>query len=192
MKEKMRCHRCLKDQLYIDYHDQVWWVPVKDDTTQFAFLILEWAQAGLSRYTILKRQDGYRKAFANRNPKKVAKFTQDDIERLMLDEGIIRNRAKITAAITNARVFLEIQKELGSFSNYIRWFTDHQVVTNKHQTMQDYVATSPLSDTISVDLKKRGMKFVWSTIIYAHLQATGQINDHLMSCFRWKELRNKN
>ena len=191
MAQPNRCPRCLKDQLYIDYHDQVWWVPVKDDTTQFAFLILEWAQAGLSRYTILKRQDGYRKAFANRNPKKVAKFTEEDIERLMLDEGIIRNRAKITAAITNARVFLEIQKEFGSFSNYIRWFTDHQVVTNKHQTMQDYVATSPLSDTISTDLKKRGMKFVWSTIIYAHLQATGQINDHLMSCFRWKELRNK-
>lgn len=191
METLKRCPRCLKDQLYRDYHDQVWWVPVKDDTMQFAFLILEWAQAWLSRYTILKRRDGYRKAFANRNPKKVAKFTEHDIEKLMQNAGIIRNRAKITAAITNARVFLAIQKEFGSFTNYIRWYTDHQVIGNAHQTMQDYVATSPLSDAISKDLKKRGMKFVWSTIIYAHLQATGQINDHLTSCFRWKELRGK-
>lgn len=191
MTEKVRCSRCLKDQLYKDYHDQLWGVPVTDDTTQFAFLILEWAQAWLSRYTILKRWDGYRKAFANRNPKKVATFTTADIERLMQDESIIRNRAKITAAITNARVFLEIQKEFGSFTDYIRWFTAHKVIDNKHNTKEDYVATSPLSDAISADLKKRGMKFVGSTIIYAHLQATGQINDHLTSCFRYKELRGK-
>jgi DNA-3-methyladenine glycosylase I len=191
MTEHVRCPRCLKDQLYRDYHDYVWWVPVRDDTTQFAFLILEGAQAGLSRYTILKRRDGYRHAFANRNPKKVAKFTTADIERLMQDQGIIRNRAKITAAIINARIFLQIQKEFGSFTNYIRWFTDHKVIDNKLHTQKDYVATSPLSDAISADLKKRGMKFVWSTIIYAHLQATGQINDHLTSCFRYKELRGK-
>lgn len=188
MTELVRCPRCLKDQLYRDYHDHERGVPVHDDTTQFAFLILEGAQAGLSRYTVLKKRDAYREAFAQRDPVKVAQFTEHDVERLLSNAGIIRNRAKINAAITNARVFLAIQKEYGSFAAYIRWFTDGNVVQNHHQTAQDYVATSPLSDAVSADLKRRGMKFVWSTIIYAHLQATGQINDHLQSCWRYQEL----
>lgn len=180
-----RCPRCLKDDLYITYHDTERWVPVYDDRKQFEFLILEWAQAGLSRHTVLKKREGYRIAFADRDATIVAKYDHHKIEELMHNPNIIRNRAKITATITNAQVFLDIQQAFWSFSSYIRWFSNNQIIDNQLSSIADCPSTSPLSDTISKDLKNRGMKFVWSTIIYAHLQATGQINDHLVSCFRY-------
>lgn len=184
MSQHSRCPRCLSEQLYIDYHDTEWGVPVHDDRKHFEFLILEWAQAGLSWLTILKRREGYRQAFANRDPERVATYDAAKVEELLLNPGIIRNRLKIQSAIKNAKIFLDIQHEFWSFDTYIRWFTSGKVIDNKLKTSDDYVATSPLSDAVSKDLKKRGMSFVGSTIIYAHLQATGIINDHLISC--WK------
>ncbi len=154
----------------------------------FEFLLLESAQAGLSWYTILKRREGYREAFADFDYKKVATFTQDDVERLMQNSAIIRNRAKIEAAINNASRFMEVQQEFGSFSEYMWGFVDNKVVVNDIETIDDYVATSPISDALSKDLKKRGFKFIGSTIIYSHLQAAGLINDHSNQCFRKKEV----
>jgi DNA-3-methyladenine glycosylase I len=171
------------------YHDEEWGVPCYDDKTHFEFLILESAQAGLSWETILKRRSGYKKAFANFDPVKVAKFDKQKVEELLQDSGIIRNRLKIEAAINNAALFLEIQKEFGSFSNYIWSFNHRKPVINKFSSSKELPATSPLSDAVSKDLKKRGFKFVGSTIIYAHLQATGLINDHEVNCFRYKEVQ---
>lgn len=173
---------------YERYHDQEWGIPVHNDKTHFEFLILEGAQAGLSWATILKRREGYRKAFADFDAEKVALFTEDDILRLMQDTGIIRNQLKIRATVNNAQRFLEVQKEFGSFDAYIWKFTDGKPVINHWAHFKDAPATSPESDALSKDLKKRGFKFVGSTIMYAHMQACGLVMDHSTDCFRYSEL----
>ncbi|WDF55517.1 DNA-3-methyladenine glycosylase I [Mucilaginibacter sp. KACC 22063] len=180
-KEPHRCAWPGNDPLYIKYHDEEWGKPVHDDDKLFEFLLLEGAQAGLSWITILRRRENYRKAFAGFDAKKVAAFTEQDVERLMQDEGIIRNRAKIQSAVTNAQLFLAIQKEFGSFNKYLYSFMpDGKPIDNK--PTERINATSPESDAISKDMKKRGFKFFGSTICYAHMQATGMVNDHLLSC----------
>jgi DNA-3-methyladenine glycosylase I len=171
---------------YIEYHDKEWGVPVFDDRVQFEFLILEGAQAGLSWSTILNKREGYRKAFADFDYVKVARFTEKRIEKLLLDPGIVRNRLKVRSAVTNARAFIAVQKEFGTFSEYIWGFVGGKPVQNAHKKDGDVPATSPESDALSKDLKKRGFKFVGSTIIYAHMQATGMVNDHVTSCFRYR------
>lgn len=180
-----RCPWCLKDELYVKYHDEEWGVPVHDDAKHFEFLVLESAQAGLSWFTILKKRENYRKAYDNFDAAKVSQYDEHKIEELMQNAGIIRNRLKIESSISNAKGFLEIQKEFGSFDNYIWSFTDNKVVKNHWNDISEVPAVSELSDRVSKDLKKRGFKFLGSTIIYAHLQATGIINDHLTSCFRY-------
>lgn len=169
---------------YIKYHDEEWGVPVYDDKKMFEFIILESAQAGLSWYTILKRREGYRKAFADFDVVKVSNFDDKKVEELMLDSSIIRNRAKIKAAIGNAKVFIEIQEEFGSFCNYLWAYVNNKPIKNTIKSIEDYPATTPLSDKISKDLKKRGFKFFGSTICYAHLQACGLVNDHAENCFK--------
>ena len=171
---------------YIEYHDKEWGVPVFDDQVQFEFLLLEGAQAGLSWSTILNKREGYRKAFANFDPLKVARFTQKRIEKILLDPGIVRNRLKVQSAVSNAKAFLAVQKEFGSFSKYIWGFVDGKPIQNNFRKDDDIPATSPESDALSKDLKKRGFKFVGSTIMYAHMQATGLVNDHVAACFRHK------
>jgi DNA-3-methyladenine glycosylase I len=171
---------------YIEYHDKEWGVPAFDDQVQFEFLILEGAQAGLSWSTILNKREGYRRAFADFDPVKVARFTQKRIEKLLLDPSIVRNRLKVNSAVTNAKAFLAVQDEFGSFSDYIWGFIGGKPLQNKFKKDSDIPATSPESDALSKDLKKRGFKFVGSTIIYAHMQATGMVNDHVVSCFRYK------
>jgi DNA-3-methyladenine glycosylase I len=189
---KQRCQWCLNNgEIYIDYHDKEWGVPVHDDRHFFEHIVLEGAQAGLSWITILKRRENYRKAFDNFDVKKVAGYDEEKIEELILDAGVIRNRLKIKSAIKNAKVFMAIQKEFGSFDKYFWGFTDGKVIDNKIKTMKDIPATSELSDTISKDLKKRGMSFIGSTIIYAMMQSVGMVNDHEISCFRYKELKGK-
>lgn len=172
--------------LYLEYHDNEWGVPVHDDRKHFEFLILEGAQAGLSWSTVLKKRDGYRKAFANFDPVRVARFSEDKVETLLQNPGIIRNRLKVRAAVSNARAFLAIQKEFGSFDTYVWRFVGGKPVLNRRKTIKDIPATSPESDALSKDLKKRGFKFVGSTIIYAHMQAVGMVNDHVVSCFRYR------
>ena len=174
---------------YVKYHDEEWGVPVHDDRKHFEFLILEGAQAGLSWSTILKRREGYRRAFADFDPEIVAEFDDAKYESLLQDPSIIRNRLKIKSAINNAKRFLEVQKEFGSFDKYIWKFTDGKPLINTWGKMSDIPAKTELSDQVSKDLKKRGFNFVGSTIIYAHLQATGIVNDHEVSCFRYKELK---
>jgi DNA-3-methyladenine glycosylase I len=169
---------------YLEYHDTEWGVPVHDDRKQFEFLILEGAQAGLSWSTILHRRAGYRRAFADFDPHKVARFTPARIEKLLVDPGIIRNRLKVTSAVSNARAFLELQEEFGSFDRYIWGFVDGSPVINHWRRQSAVPATSAVSDALSKDMKKRGFRFVGSTILYAHLQATGLVNDHLVGCFR--------
>ena len=178
-----------KNELAIRYHDEEWGVPLHDDDKLFEFLILEGAQAGLSWDTILRKRENYRKAFDGFDVNKVARYTDKRIEKLLLDEGIIRNRLKVAAAVTNAKEFLKVQKEFGSFDKYIWSFIDGEPIVNKWKRTGQVPATSKESDVISKDLKKRGFKFVGSTIIYAHMQATGMVNDHLVSCFRHKECR---
>jgi DNA-3-methyladenine glycosylase I len=173
---------------YVAYHDTEWGVPVHDDRVMFEFLTLEAAQAGLSWYTVLRKRENYRKAFAQFDPAKVARFTPKRIEVLLQDEGLIRNRLKIEAAVVNARAFLELQAAYDGFCNYIWSFVDGRPRLNILRKQADYVATSPESERLSKDLKKRGFKFVGSTIIYAHMQATGLVNDHTVSCFRRKEI----
>ena len=180
-----RCDWCLGIDIYERYHDEEWGVPVHDDGRHFEFLLLESMQAGLSWLTILRRRENYRKAFAAFDPKKVAQFDASKVEELMQDAGIIRNRLKIEAAVNNARQFLNIQQEFGSFDSYIWSFTDNKVVKNEWSELKQLPATSNLSDEVAKDLKRRGFKFVGSTIIYAHLQAIGVINDHLQDCFRY-------
>lgn len=178
-----RCSWATSDPLYIKYHDEEWGKPVYDDKILFEFLILEGAQAGLSWITILRRRENYRKAFAGFDVKKVAAFTEKDVERLMTDEGIIRNRLKVNSAITNARLFIEIQKEFGSFSKYMWHFVpDGKPIQNHIEKMGDVPPRTELSDKISKDMKKRGFKFFGTTICYAHMQATGMVNDHLLNC----------
>ena len=184
MVNARRCGWVSDDPLYIAYHDKEWGVPVHDDRVHFEFLTLESAQAGLSWLTILKRREGYRKAFAGFVAAKVASFSEKDVERLKNDASIIRNKLKIRAAIKNAQVFLAIQKEFGSFDDYIWGFVHGKPVNRHPKTLADVPATTPLSDMVSADLKARGMSFVGSTIIYAHLQATGVVNDHVSDCFK--------
>ncbi len=170
----------------VAYHDQEWGVPVHDDRKQFEFLTLESAQAGLSWLVVLRKREAFRQAFANFDPEKVARFTAKRIERLLADPGIIRNRLKVTAAIVNARKFLEVQREFGSFDKYIWRFVDGRPIQNRIARIKNLPATSKESDALSKDLKQRGFKFVGSTIVYAHMQAIGMVNDHLVTCFRHK------
>jgi DNA-3-methyladenine glycosylase I len=180
----IRCDWCGTDPLYQRYHDEEWGVPVTDEQRQFEFLILESAQAGLSWITILRKRENYRAAFAGFDPEKVARFTAKKVETLMNNPGIVRNRLKIESAISNARHFLEIQAEFGSFNHYLWNFVDGRPVQNNWETLKQLPASSALSDQISKDMKKRGFRFFGTTICYAHLQATGLINDHLRSCHR--------
>jgi DNA-3-methyladenine glycosylase I len=175
------------NDLYLRYHDEEWGVPVWDDAKQFEFLILEGAQAGLSWSTVLNKREGYRAAFAGFDPEKIARFGKRDIARLMNDAGIIRNRAKIEAAIGNARAYLEFKSRNDSFAEYLWSFVGGKPIQHRFRSTKELPVTTPESDALSKDLKKRGFKFVGSTIIYAHMQATGMVNDHLVSCFRHKE-----
>lgn len=184
MKTKVRCGWCEKDDLYRNYHDQEWGNPVYDDATLFEFLILETFQAGLSWHTILKKRENFRVAFDRFDYVKIAGYAEDKVQELLQDAGIIRNQLKIRATISNAQAFMQVQGEFGSFSNYIWQFTGGQPIVNHWQTLKEIPATTPLSDAVSKDLKKRGFKFVGTTVVYAHLQATGMVNDHLLSC--WK------
>ena len=186
--KKIRCGWCLKFDQYIQYHDQEWGLPVHDDRIHFEFLILEGAQAGLSWSTVLKKRDGYRKAFAAFDPVKVARFTPARIERILQDPGVIRNRLKVTAAVNNAKRFLEVQKEFGTFDKYIWEFVGGKPIINRRKSLTDIPATTPESDALSKDLIRRGFKFVGSTVIYAHMQACGLVNDHLVDCWRYREV----
>lgn len=183
-----RCTWCLKTQTYVDYHDTEWGVPNHDDKKHFEFLVLESAQAGLSWLTVLNKREGYKNAFANFDPKIIATFTASDVEALLSNPGIIRNRLKITAAINNAQRFLETQKEFGTFDKYIWNFVQGKVITRNPKNLEILPATTPESDALSKDLKKRGYKFLGSTVMYAHMQAMGLVNDHITSCFRYREL----
>jgi len=186
--EKTRCAWCKGDALYEAYHDLEWGVPLKDDHALFEFLILETFQAGLSWITILRKRENFRAAFDNFDYKKIAKYNQAKEEQLLQDAGIIRNRLKIKATISNAQAFIKIQEEFGSFSSYIWQFTDGKPIKNNFENMSQVPANTPLSDAVSKDLKKRGFKFVGSTVVYAHMQATGMVNDHLVSCFRYNQV----
>lgn len=183
-----RCDWPGTDPVYLDYHDTEWGVPVHDDQKLFEFLILEGAQAGLSWITILKRREGYRRAFVGFDPEKVARFSPEKIELLLQDPGIIRNRLKVKAAVTNAQAFLKIQEAFGSFDAYAWQFVGGRQKINTFTRVTDLPATSKESDLFSKDLKQRGFKFVGSTIVYAHMQATGMVNDHLVSCFRYPQV----
>jgi len=184
MSELVRCNWCGTDPLYRQYHDDEWGVPCQEDIKLFEFLILESAQAGLSWITILRRRDNYRRAFAQFNVDQVARFTSDDVSRLMLDSGIIRNRLKIESAISNARLVKDIQREYDSFSDYIWSYVDHVPIINRWSDEKDIPATTLISDRISKDMKKRGFRFFGSTICYAYMQAMGLVNDHQKGCFK--------
>ncbi|SHK32311.1 DNA-3-methyladenine glycosylase I [Paramaledivibacter caminithermalis] len=183
-----RCDWAGNDSIYIEYHDKEWGVPVHDDRKHFEFIILEGAQAGLSWITILKRRENYRKAFDNFEPQKVAKYDEKKIQELLDNKGIIRNRRKIEAAVANAKAFLEVQKEFGSFDKYIWQFVGGKTIKNSFKSLEDIPAKTPESEAMSKDLKKRGFKFVGPTICYAYMQAVGMVNDHLMDCFRYEEV----
>lgn len=186
-KELVRCPWSLGiNDHYLAYHDEEWGVPVRDDRKQFEFLVLESAQAGLSWSTVLNKRDGYRRAFADFDPTRVARFTAQRIEKLLTDPSIIRNRLKVTAAVTNAKCFREVQEEFGSFSEYIWRFVDGRPKQNRWTQQSEVPASSAESDALSKDLKRRGFRFVGTTIIYAHMQAVGMVNDHLVSCFRYR------
>ena len=187
-KNLVRCSWCEKDDLYRKYHDEEWGVPVFDDQKIFEFLILESAQAGLSWHTILKKRDGYTKAFANFDVVKVAKFSEKKIQTLLQNPNIIRNELKVRAAVHNAKLFLNVQKEFGTFSHYIWKFVNHKPLQNHRTTLKDVPAKTPESDALAKDLKKRGFKFLGSTTIYAHMQATGMVNDHITDCHRHPEI----
>lgn len=186
--EKQRCEWCGTDPLYVKYHDEEWGLPVKDDKVLFEFLILETFQAGLSWITILRKRENFRKAFDDFDYKIIAKYDQAKINSLLQDEGIIRNKLKVHSAVTNAQAFMEVQKEFGSFSKYMWEFVDHKTIKNSWKSHKDAPATSAVSDALSKDLKNRGFKFVGSTVIYAHMQAVGMINDHVVNCFRYTEV----
>ena len=187
MKEVTRCAWCLSgNDLYIRYHDEEWGVPVHDDIRQFEFLILEGAQAGLSWATVLNKRENYRKAFDGFDPVKVARYTPAKVEKLLLDPGIIRNRLKVEATVNNARAFLKVQDEFDGFDKYIWSFVGGKPKVNQWEHLKQVPATSPESDALSKDLKKRGFKFVGSTVIYAHMQAAGLVNDHTVDCYRHK------
>lgn len=184
----IRCRWPGDDPLYIKYHDKEWGVPVYNDRKLFEFLILEGAQAGLSWITILRRREGYRKAFANFDPEKVARFSKSKISSILNDEGVIRNKLKVASAVTNAQAFLKVQEEFGSFSKYQWQFVEGKPIQNHWAPKKGVPATSKISDAFSADLRSRGFNFVGSTIIYAHMQAVGMVNDHITTCFRHREL----
>lgn len=188
MNELHRCGWCVGDPLYEAYHDEEWGVPVYDDHTIFEFLILETFQAGLSWITILRKRENFRKAFDNFDYRKIAEYSEEKIEELLQDAGIIRNRLKVKATVSNARAFMEIQDEFGSFSKYIWSFVDHEPIQNELEDHKNAPPTTEISDKLSKDLKKRGFKFVGSTVVYAHMQATGMVNDHEVNCFRYEEV----
>ncbi len=186
MENKTRCAWCEKDDLYRKYHDNEWGKPVYDDETIFEFLILETFQAGLSWYTVLAKRENFRKAFDNFDLKKIANYSEDKMAELAEDTGIIRNKLKIKATVTNAQAFIKVQEEFGTFSKYIWGFVDGKPIDNQPKTLSEVKATTPISDALSKDLKKRGFKFVGSTVVYAHMQATGMVNDHVMDCWTRK------
>jgi DNA-3-methyladenine glycosylase I len=190
MEKIIRCEWCLKFEEYINYHDKEWGVPVHDDKRPFEFLILEGAQAGVSWSTILKKRDGYRKAFADFDPLKVSRFTEKKLQKILQDSAIVRNKLKVYSAVNNAKHFLEVQKEFGTFDAYIWAFVMGKPIVNKWKALKEVPATTQESDALSKDLIKRGFKFTGSTVIYAHMQACGLVNDHLVSCFRYKEVKN--
>lgn len=181
--EIIRCGWCEKDDLYRNYHDNEWGKPVYDDETIFEFLVLESFQAGLSWYTILSKRENFRKAFDDFNYKKIAKYNAEKVEELMNDTSIIRNRLKINATINNAQKFMEVQKEFGTFSKYIWSFVNGKPIVNSPVELKDVPATTEISNALAKDLKKRGFKFMGSTVVYAHMQATGMVNDHLVDCY---------
>lgn len=183
METKQRCTWCEKDDLYRNYHDNEWGKPVYDDATIFEFLILETFQAGLSWYTVLAKRENFRKAFDNFDLLKIANYSEEKMAELAEDTGIIRNRLKIRATVTNAQLFIKVQEEFGSFSKYIWGFVDGKPIDNQPKTLSEVKATTPISDALSKDLKKRGFKFVGSTVMYAHMQATGMVNDHVVDCW---------
>lgn len=183
-----RCEWAGEDPLYVNYHDREWGVPVHDDQKLFEFLLLEGAQAGLSWITILRKRENYRQAFDAFDPQSIARYDQAKIDSLLQNPGIIRNKLKIRSAIQNAQAFLRIQEEFGSFNKYIWGFTNHQPVINSWTQMNQIPASTPLSEAISKDLKKRGFNFVGPTIVYAHMQATGMVNDHVVTCFRYDQI----
>jgi DNA-3-methyladenine glycosylase I len=185
--EPTRCAWCLSSDLYKKYHDEEWGVPVYDDEKLFEFLILETFQAGLSWITILNKRENFRKAFDNFDYKKIANYSEDKILELLLDSGIIRNKLKVYSAVSNAQAFIKVQEEFGSFSKYIWDFLYGKPIDNQHKSLKEVPATTPLSDAISKDLKKRGFKFVGSTVVYAHMQATGMVNDHVEDCWTRKK-----
>jgi DNA-3-methyladenine glycosylase I len=185
---KPRCAWCGTDPLYVRYHDEEWGVPVHDERKHFEFLILEGAQAGLSWITILRKRENYREALAGFDPGRVARFGKREVARLLKNPGIVRNRLKIESAIKNACAFLEVQDEFDGFDKYVWRFVGGKPIQNRRKQMRDIPATTPESDTLSKDLKKRGFSFVGSTIIYAHMQAVGMVNDHVVDCFRYKQL----
>ena len=189
MEEKIRCGWCVGDPLYEAYHDQEWGVPLKDDAAIFEFLTLETFQAGLSWITVLRKRENFRKAFDNFDYKKIANYPEAKIEKLKNDSGIIRNKLKILAAVSNAQAFLKVQEEFDSFSDYIWSFVNGSPVLNQWKNLKQVPATTAISDALSKDLKKRGFKFVGSTVVYAHMQATGMVNDHVTSCFRHNEVQ---
>ena len=186
--EKTRCPWCGNNPLYVKYHDEEWGLPVHNDRKHFEFLVLESAQAGLSWLTVLRKRENYRKALDDFDAVKIARYDDKKLEELLLNKGIIRNRLKLRATISNAEKFLEVEKEFGSFDKYIWSFTQNKTIYNHFATLSELPAKTELSDLISKDLIKRGFKFVGSTIIYAHLQAIGVVNDHLVDCFRYPEL----
>lgn len=190
--KNQRCDWCGNDPLYVEYHDNEWGVPVFDDDKLFEFLILETFQAGLSWITILKKRENFRTAFDGFNYKKIATYNEVKFNELLQNKGIIRNKLKIKATISNAVAFMEVQKEFGSFSKYIWKFVNGKPLKNTYKTLNEVPATTALSEIISKDLKKRGFKFVGSTVIYAHMQATGMVNDHVTTCFRHKEIDDLN
>lgn len=185
---KTRCAWCGTDPLYVAYHDTEWGVPVHDDQTLFEFLSLECQQAGLSWITVLRKREHYRRAFFDFDPVRVAAMTDAEIEERLQDTGLIRNRLKLYAMRSNAQAFLQVQREFGSFDAYVWGFTGGKVLDGRRGSLKEIPATSPASDALSKDLKKRGFKFVGSTIVYAHMQATGMVNDHVESCFRYREV----
>ncbi|NJB36803.1 DNA-3-methyladenine glycosylase I [Croceivirga sp. JEA036] len=186
--DSIKCGWCIGDPLYEAYHDTEWGVPVKDDATLFEFLVLETFQAGLSWITILKKRENFRAAFDGFDYKKIATYPQSKIDDLLTDAGIIRNKLKVSATITNAQAFIQTQEEFGSFSHYIWSFVNHKPIKNNFTSLKEIPATTPISDALSKDLKKRGFKFVGSTVVYAFMQATGMVNDHITSCFRYDEI----
>jgi DNA-3-methyladenine glycosylase I len=188
---KIRCWGELEDRLMRDYHDREWGTPLHDDRKLFEFLILEGMQAGLSWKIVLDKRENFRRAFRGFDPARVARFTARDVRRLLGDAGIIRNRLKILGAINNAKRFLEVQKEFGTFDRYIWRFVGGEPVRNKLRSFAEMPARTPLSDIVSKDLKARGFKFVGSTVVYSHMQATGMVNDHLVTCFRYREIGGK-